>query len=363
MNINTIFRYAGCLILGMSVLCRQPAAVRAADTPGLTDSTSLPNTVFTPLLQCEIEPGKNFVYCASFQAAWNEFADTVIHEPVLVEGNPLLVRMLNKKFGGDTVIPEEAFIAAAGFEGDGVVERINGMSRDKFRVEMPGNINPGNPEDTLVYAYLRREFSFRIEFENLPRAIRFNDDTPVRAFGIQRFTFDVPHQYLAEQVEVFSFNNESDFIIGLKSLSRDDEIILAKIPPLPTFLETVNHVSLRMANSPYPTGLFEGETVQIPKFDFDIINYFPELAGRPLLNREFDGKFLNRLIQVVRFKLNGEGSLLSSEPIGGKNQPLILESAPRRFIFNAPFLLFLKHKKSQQPYFAMWIENTELMLK
>jgi len=364
MNINKFGIYAVFSAIALIALFRNPSVIGAADTPSLIDSRNLQNTVFTPLLQSEIEPGKNLVYCASFQAAWNEFIDTVIHEPVLVEGDSLPVRMLNKKFGGNNVIPEELFIAAAGFEEAGIIERIRVMFKDKFRLEAPpGNLNPGAPGDILVYAYLRREFSFKIEFENLPGLVLFNNDSPVRAFGIQRFTFDEPHQGLAAQVEIFDFKNDNDFIIRLKSLSLEDELILAKIKPLPTLLETVNQAFLRISANPYPTGLFEGETVRIPKFDFDISSYFTEFMGRSLLNREFYGRPLNRMIQVVRFKLNEKGALFSAETVRGEDQPLTLETVPRKLIFNSPFLVLIKKKKCQQPYFAMWIENTELMLK
>ena len=34
---------------------------------------------------------------------------------------------------------------------------------------------------------------------------------------------------------------------------------------------------------------------------------------------------------------------------------------PRRLAFDRPFLLYLKERESDVPYFAMWIENEEVL--
>jgi hypothetical protein len=331
--------------------------------PPVVYSSSQKETDFTPVLQRDIEPGKNLVYCVAFQAAWNEFCDTVVHDPVVIEGDPLLVRLLNKRFSGNGDLPRGTCITDAGFEKDGVIRRLEVVFKDTFRSDIPGGISLVNPEDILIYAYMRKEVSFSIEFESLPRAILFNYDTPVKAFGIQRFTFDEPHQDLAAQVEVFSFNSDVDFIIRLKSLSAEDDVILAKVPPLQTLGETVNRVLVRMANNPYPTALFEGETVQIPRFDFDVIHCFTELMANPLLNKGFDEKYISLAVQSIRFTMNERGALLATETPKAVKEPVTLESATRRLVFDAPFLILLKQKKNHDPYFAIWVGNTELMLK
>ena len=36
---------------------------------------------------------------------------------------------------------------------------------------------------------------------------------------------------------------------------------------------------------------------------------------------------------------------------------------PRQFIFDGPFLIYLKQQSSDVPYFAMWIETAEVLEK
>ncbi|HEY9061094.1 MAG TPA: hypothetical protein VIO64_11435 [Pseudobacteroides sp.] len=47
------------------------------------------------------------------------------------------------------------------------------------------------------------------------------------------------HDNLSKQVIVYDYNNDSDFIIGLNSVSDNDEIILAMLNPKQTLLETI----------------------------------------------------------------------------------------------------------------------------
>lgn len=35
---------------------------------------------------------------------------------------------------------------------------------------------------------------------------------------------------------------------------------------------------------------------------------------------------------------------------------------PKKLIFDKPFLLYMKEKDSNKPYFAMWVDNSEIML-
>ena len=62
---------------------------------------------------------------------------------------------------------------------------------------------------------------------------------------------------------------------------------------------------------------------------------------------------------MIRFKLNEKGSILKSEArLKDK-----LGRRPLAIIFNKPFLIYLKQKDAQYPYFAMWVDNSELLMK
>ena len=39
------------------------------------------------------------------------------------------------------------------------------------------------------------------------------------------------------------------------------------------------------------------------------------------------------------------------------------ESTHRKFIFNKPFLIFLKQTSEMPPYFVAWVANSEILIK
>jgi len=63
--------------------------------------------------------------------------------------------------------------------------------------------------------------------------------------------------------------------------------------------------------------------------------------------------------------LDEKGVFLKSETIMSMTLGLEAssEDLPHELIFDKPFLLCLKEKSAKYPYFAMWIDNTELLLK
>ena len=65
--------------------------------------------------------------------------------------------------------------------------------------------------------------------------------------------------------------------------------------------------------------------------------------------------------QRTKFKLDEKGAVLKSEAI------IMVESmsikGPRQFIVSRPFLIYLRQKDSPYPYFAMWVDNGEILKK
>ncbi|MHC4438388.1 MAG: hypothetical protein ACYS3S_13590, partial [Planctomycetota bacterium] len=55
------------------------------------------------------------------------------------------------------------------------------------------------------------------------------------------------------------------------------------------------------------------------------------------------------------FKLDSCGAMLESEAT------IMTASIPRYFIFNRPFLIYMKKRDCEQPFFVMWVDNAELL--
>ena len=86
------------------------------------------------------------------------------------------------------------------------------------------------------------------------------------------------------------------------------------------------------------------------------------MIGQDLyVNGEHADYFIADAVQFIKFILNEEGAKLRSEmAIFAKRCISFSEKKPRQFIFDKPFLIYLKEKDSPL-YFAAWVANTEIL--
>lgn len=62
-------------------------------------------------------------------------------------------------------------------------------------------------------------------------------------------------------------------------------------------------------------------------------------------------------MQVIRFRLDRNGAELASQA------KIHAKPAPTEFVFDQPFLLSIKKRGAQHPFFVMWVDNAELLVK
>jgi hypothetical protein len=326
-------------------------------------STELKQTMISASMEVPIESGKNVIYCSTFQIAWNMLQDSIIKEPIHLTGDPEIAHLLDKQLSTTKDISEDCYVAKVGFLSQELLDCINNALKEKFgdnappKVEEP--INPALPT-FFAYAYLFKSLEFEHIFKVSKYPLLFisnNDTTNLKAF-------EVESQQQRDQVSVLDYRDDNDFIISLQSKSPNDEIILAKIPPQETLLAAIQSVQARV-NQGSPTKVESDEPVKIPKCDFNIKHSFQELIGRYLKNTGWDGWFISKAEQWTRFRLNEKGIVLKSEARLGMKSCRVdeVKRKPRCFIFDRPFLIYLKQKDGKNPYFAMWVDNAELMVK
>lgn len=360
------------------------------DSVGGISSDALSETDVVAHLDADITYDRNLVYCASFQIVWNQLADEMIKAPPELEGNPLLGQALNRRQFDKQDISQDCYLAVAGFGRDGIVEQIKQGLEEKFHRESGFDLALSSPDDILAYAYLEKALPFDTIFDVFDTPLLFSDGIGVQSFGIEK------GDAAADQVVVLDYRDPDDFIVKLQGSPIADEallyglrvahpritddIILAKVTPQPTLLKTIDNVLFRISEEGHQQAIdtltkmgrshFEIlsprldsnvlEIFQIPKITFNILHRFSEIVGKHLLNRGFEKYFIAQALQATKFKLDETGADLSSE---GFMRSFGIHEEPRRFIFDKPFLLCLKEKQAHYPYLAVWIGNSELLVR
>jgi hypothetical protein len=335
--------------------------------------TKAEQTTISPFLDTKLDPNNNTLYCASFQLAWSKMRTQVIKEDIRLADNPLTAHQLNRQLFSNDDVSSVSYVAEAGVLSKELIERINRELHEKFGVHEEESFktlqNVAGDQTIVAYAYLQKNLEFRTEFEKLIAPLLFQGSgspASVAAFGIEKFTYSNHlHEKLQNQVAIYDYRNDNDFILSLTSKSDDDEIILAKVKPDKSLFDTYQAVVQRIVNGKKTT-IWENEALKIPKIDFDLSHSFLELEGKRLLNNGWEGWSIAKARQDTRFKLDEKGAVLKSRAFFmamKEEAPAPGNAKPRMFIFDKPFLIYLKQKIGKYPYFVLWINNTELMLK
>lgn len=73
-----------------------------------------------------------------------------------------------------------------------------------------------------------------------------------------------------------------------------------------------------------------------------------------------NGLYIANALQNVKFSLNEKGGNLTSES-GIKSEYMSVVEKARYFYFNDEFVLFMKEKDKELPYFALKIDNLDVL--
>jgi hypothetical protein len=340
----------------------KPLAALPARFPAETDASRLQATDVHAHLDADILPGRNYIYAASLQLAWDEFRQKAGAAPQ-VEGNQELAAALNKHPFPRSALTPSAYVARMGPASERISEEIRAEMKTKFPSVTPSLLEPENPGVILSYAFIQKNLTFNPTFERLDEPLVFRGSAgkkKVASFGRKEFG-DSVDEY-KNLVRILDYVSDEDFILSLRDAS--DEIILAKVRPEATAAATLEAVRRRIrerSDKVVHPDLQKKETLIVPRMALNIVKRYGELDGKHLLNTPWKGLWFAEPRQGIRFLLNEKGALFDSSasmefPDGHEVPP-----KPRELIFNRPFLLAMKERQAEEPYLVIWVENTELM--
>ncbi len=330
------------------------------------DSKDLKETVVVPTLDAPIPAGQNVIWCASFVSAWKKIESDITSAPLVLEGNPPIADSLNKAPDPRPDIPPSSLYVAAGWNQKGILQTIESDLQKQFPGKTPPTFPGIAPEAFVAYSYLEAKIAFGLPYFQNDRPLAFTDragrETEVSSFGIRQQDRSIRQQprvlYMARKEK---HSQPIEWIVDLDRSSQPHQVILALVEPKPTLGETVADSEKKIADYPPDTrrdgSLESNDTLLVPDIVWNIAHRFTELEGRAFLNVQLKKQPIEVAKQDIAFGLNRNGVELRSEARFGP------KSAPTDYVFNRPFLLYMKMRGATQPYFAMWVENAELLAK
>ena len=332
-------------------------------------SDQLKRTVIVPTLDTPMPEGKNVIWCASFQLAWNEMRDEIVGEPIrIAKAEEIAARLNNAKSSKDD-LEAGSYYVKAGAVADGVIEQIQRDMAKAFP-DAPTPEIKASGEAFVAYAYLAANVKFTLPFFDNDERFAFNG-TRVSSFGI-REKDEYAFRALRGQVDVlYSTHYQNDepgahpqFALDLCKDSSPNQIILACIEPGETLDETLASLDQKTANWSVSDDEREFETADVllvPNIHWRIMHHFRQLEGtdKTILNEDcpITGYWVSEASQLTEFKLDRSGAEVKSE---AKH---LVEAKGREFLFNRPFLIVMRKRGAEQPFFVMWVDNPELLCK
>jgi len=312
-------------------------------------------TVLTPILDEPIAPGRNTLWCASFQIAWDNAAARYGTPLRLLPGSKL-ADGLNKKRFDPNAIDSASIVTVEGYANTDfykkIAEKKSRSSGGASKVVKALKAS-AQPTDFVFYAKLEKELHFGVPFGKLG-AVKLGDHS-VPWFGFTPEQLNT--EPLLQQVGIHHYQSETDFVIELFSKESEDQLLLVKFATPPKTLEEARQKSLQrvLKQPPFADGR---DLLAVPNLSIEEMDHFSALEGCSVVGQTV---ILRKALQSIDFKMDEKGVKLRSESTLSFGCSMQKHIKPRLLVLSPPFAVILKRKNATQPYFMAWIGNADLL--
>jgi hypothetical protein len=323
-------------------------------------SDKLKETIFLPTLERPIPDGKSAIWCATAPMAWQEL-EKAVKKPVDVMGAAEICREL-RETPDAKLEPDHYYVAAGRTDDDSIVERIGRELPLKFPNAPP--IPAVTPEGTLAVAYLEVAIFYDYLFKHSAEPLSFKDGrgriTPVHAFGIRKEDVGGHSEETMRGQVLVLFRNNGEFALDLSHNTKPYQIILARMARQPSLKETLAELDKRTAAAE-PKHLNHAAIMLVPSMHWKATHRFTELEGRYVNDPK--GRSVEMVYQSTHFKMDRKGAYVASAVVvtlpdnGHPEEP----PNPDHYFFDRSFLVVMKRRGGNQPFFVMWVDNAELL--
>ena len=298
----------------------------------------------------------NKVWVGTFNLVWNDFMNDVIGGKVEFEdGYSELANELNKQIFTTEQLSKNSYFKIHGNATFNLKEQIESGIKNYFNEhsEILDKVDWENEENYILYAMLKKEFNYLEKFPTLSDSTFGNSEEKIKYFGIDKNT----SKNASKNIEILFYNSKEDFAVKLKTQEGEEVYLYRATGENKSFEENYKEMMDKKDKYIEEKTFEKNDILKIPFINVrDDINY-DELCGRYIKGT---CAYIKQAIQTINFELNNYGGSIKSEALIEETQGLINE-VNREFIFNDDFLLYLKEQDKQQPYFALKIDDIDVL--
>lgn len=309
----------------------------------------------------EIKDDENTFWVGTFQIVWNEVIDNIIHHPLeFIGGTTQTAKDLNNREFNKTDISEDSYYTKYGIVSPELKKEIERGIKEKFNEtsDILGDFDfTYNPDNIFIYAMLKKDFKFLEPFDKL-NEYRFGKyDEKVKYFGIDGDS----ERSLYKNVSVLFYNNRKDYAVKLHT-KTNDEVILYRTDEVKKFNEYYKDIETKSQEKKDRSYFGHYDRLKVPEISMFLKTNFEDVEGKAIKDSNFR---IGKTVETIDFKMDNEGVKLKSEA-GMMLEKMAIGGPPpeiRYFYFDDKFVLFLKEKDKNVPYFAMRVTDVASLNK
>ena len=299
----------------------------------------------------------NQVWVGTFNLVWNELMQKLGGNVEFEGQSSDLAAELNKQSFTKEMLNNYSYYVKADYVSEKLRDTITNDISNKFNTQSTilNKINWRSSNNYLLYAMLKKEFTFKSPFIEKDAGTFGNSTEKVKYFGLECCSLDE----CFEQVEVLFYNSDNNFAIKIHTV-EGEEVILFRTNQVTNFENTYSEL---LEKSEKYTGskalIRERDELAIPFIKVNADINYDELCNKTIKNS--NGAFIVQAIQTVDFELNNYGGNITSEAFVDIYLSASLK-IPRYFNFTDNFVLYLKEAGSAKPYFALYVNDTNVLV-
>lgn len=304
----------------------------------------------------------NRVWVGTFQLVWNDLMDELVKGEIeFTDETPELVKNLNKQDFKASDLSEDSYYKTWGKASYDLRDKIKQGIKDKFNEtsDIIGAIDwSPAPRKYVLYAMLKKDFKFLRAFDKLESETFGYTPQKVNYFGIKSEHKDI----LAQNIEVLFYENREDFAVKLKT-QGNDEVYLYRTVDDTTFDKLYSDMNAKAEKYEGRKWFGDNDYFKVPEIKLYQEKSFKEVCGKQIVGTDF---MIDKALETVDFKMDNEGVKLKSEAVIVTKLTSVGPGhiiQPRYFYYNDTFVIFLKEKDKSQPYFALRVDNVDLLLE
>ncbi len=340
--------YKRLLFLSLSLVfiaCKKQEERKMVRMPTELTTKEYKQSTLVMTLDHPLDSSKNNIYCATFPYAWAEIKK-LVKDPIQVNASAKDLYLLNTSKAFERTLPDSSLYT----------------------------------ETVIDENHIKVNAKFYKSLHFLAPLTIFEKPMPFQNKKVACFGADGKNHTMFDVCNILYYNNDNDFGISMSVLEEGHEILLFKCPQLKLktlneYCDTLlrksikNEADINNREMSWRYLIKKEDSLKIPMVDFSLMNTFKSIIGKSVVAVDKTLK-IDTARQLVALSLNENGATLTSSAeivtIDAAIRPNSnYRPKPKKLFFDGPFIIMFRkwdgHKSELRPYFAAYIQNTELM--